>query len=144
MGTLETPQDRHRHTLDGASRAEQTDRGPGGAGSSGGHGGAGSSGGHGGAGSSGSHGGAGSSGGQGRWSLMVVASSLGPATTAGTFVPPKKITMGQLRGTRSPPGLKHTHTVLKKTLVTVWSNTASTGWLVNTAAAGWRYHNRLA
>ncbi len=56
-----------RHTQDGASRAEQTDGG---------------------------QGGAESSGGQGRWSLVAVASSLGPASTAGTFVPPKKIPWG--------------------------------------------------
>ncbi len=97
-----------RHTQDGASRAEQTDRGPGGAGSSGG---------------------------QGRWSMVAVASSLGPASTAGTFVPPQKKSMGQLRGIRSPLGLNTHKTILKKTLVTVWSNTAT---------AGWRDHNRLA
>ncbi len=28
-----------------------------------------------------------------------------PATTAGTFVPPKKKSMGQLGGIRSPPGI---------------------------------------
>ncbi len=83
-----------RHTQDGASRAEQTDGGPGGAGSSGG---------------------------QGRWSMVAVASSLGPASTAGTFVPPQKKSMGQLRGIRSPPGLNTHKTILKKTLVTVWS-----------------------
>ncbi len=48
MGALEAPQDRHgqEHRM-GTSRAEQTDRDHGGAGSSGGQGGAGSSGGHG-------------------------------------------------------------------------------------------------
>ncbi len=70
MGTLEAPQDKYgQEHRTGTSRAEQTDRDHGGAGSSGSHGGAGSSGGHGGAGSSGGHGGAGSSGGHGRWSL---------------------------------------------------------------------------
>ncbi len=69
MGALEAPQDRHRQERrTGTSRAEQTDRDHGGAGSSEGHGGAGSSGDHGGAGSSGDHGGAGSSGDHGRWS----------------------------------------------------------------------------
>ncbi len=67
MSTLEAPQDRQIHTQDGASRVEQTDGG---------------------------QGGAGSSGGQGRWSFVAVASSLGPATTAGTFVPPQKKSMG--------------------------------------------------
>ncbi len=32
-------------------------------------------------------------------------SPLGPAPTAGTLLPPKKISMGQLGGIRSPPGL---------------------------------------
>ncbi len=59
-------------------------------------------------------GGAGSSGGQGRWSMVAVASSLGPAPTAGTLVPPQKITMGQLRGTRSPPGLNTHKQYLKR------------------------------
>ncbi len=86
--------------------------------------------------------GAGSSEGQGRWSLMAVDSSLGPATTAGTFVPPPKKYHGASQGYQEPSGAKHTNTVIKKTMVTVWSNTA--GWLVHTAAAGWRDHNRLA
>ncbi len=60
----------------------------------------------------------------------------------GPLYPPQKITMGQLRGTRSPPG--RTYKNSKKTVVTVWSNTATAGWLVNTAAAVWGYHNRLA
>ncbi len=48
MCALEDPQDRHgQEHRTGTSRAEQTDRDHGGAGSSGGHGGAGSSGGHG-------------------------------------------------------------------------------------------------
>ncbi len=37
--------------------------------------------------------------------FVAVASSLGPATPAGTLLPPKKISMGQLGGIRSPPGL---------------------------------------
>ncbi len=90
MGTLETPQDRHRHTLDGASRAEQTDRGPGGAGSSGAMAEQGAREAMAEQGARESMAEQGARGGQGRWSLMVVASSLGPATTAGTFVPPKK------------------------------------------------------
>ncbi len=66
MGALEAPQEKHgQEHRTGTSRAEQTDRDHGGAGSSGSHGNAGSSGGHGGAGSSGGHGGAGSSGGHG-------------------------------------------------------------------------------
>ncbi len=95
MGTLETPQDKYgQEHRTGTSRAEQTDRDHGGAGSSGSHGGAGSSGGHGGAGSSGGHGGAGSSGGHGRWSSGALA-SVPSAPTAGTpFTPQKKIPWG--------------------------------------------------
>ncbi len=86
MGTLETPQDRHRHTQDGAPRAEQTDGGPGGAGSTGGHGGAESLGGHGG----------------------TASETAAPAPTsvssAGALLPPPKISLGKLRGIRSPLG----------------------------------------
>ncbi len=39
----------------------------------------------------------------------------------GPLYPPQKKSMGQLRGTRSPPGLNKHKTILKKTLVTVWS-----------------------
>ncbi len=96
---------------------EQTDRGPGGAGSSGGHGGAGSS--------------------EGR----------GPSPHLSLFgriptTPPQNF-LGEAQGYQEPFGAKHTQTV-KKTVVTVWSNTATAGWLVNTAAAVWGYHNRLA
>ncbi len=84
MGALEAPLDRHiQERRTGTSRAEQTDRD---------HGEAGSSGSHGGAGSSGDHGGAGSSGDQGRWSSGPLAS----APTAGTLTTPpqKKIPWG--------------------------------------------------
>ncbi len=87
MGALEAPQDKHgQEHRTGTSRAEQTDRDHGGAGSSGSHGGAGSSGGHGGAGSSGGHGG---------WGHGPLG-PLGPAPTAGTHTtpPPKKIPWG--------------------------------------------------
>ncbi len=70
MGALEAPQERHRQERrTGTSRAEQTDRDHGGAGSSEGHGGAGSSGGH------------------DRWSLGHLASTPS-APTAGTLLPP--------------------------------------------------------
>ncbi len=115
---------------------EQTDRGPGGAGSSGSHGGAGSSGGHGGAGSSGGHGGTASE-----------TAAPGPSPHLSLFgrsptTPPQNF-LGEAQGYQEPFGAKHTQTV-KKTVVTVWSNTATAGWLVNTAAAVWGYHNRLA
>ncbi len=84
------------HTQDGVSRVEQTDRGPGGTGSSGGHGGAGSSGGHGGAGSSGGHGGTASE---------TAAPAPTSVSSAGALLPPPKISLGKLRGIRSPPGL---------------------------------------
>ncbi len=172
------------HTQDGASRVEQTDRGPGGAGSSGGHGGAGSSGGHGGAGSSGGHGGAGSSEGHGGagssgghggagssgareamaeqgarelgrpWRSRELGRpwwdrlrDRGPSPHLSLFgrsptTPPQNF-LGEAQGYQEPSGAKRTETV-KKTVVTDWSNTATAGWLVNTAAAGWGYHNRLA
>ncbi len=61
----------------------------------------------------------------------------------GPLYPPLKIPWGSsgVSGALRGETLK---TRLKKTLVTVWSNTATAGWLVNTAAAGWRDHNRLA
>ncbi len=103
---------------------EQTDRGPGGAGSSGGHGGTGSSGGHGG----------------------TASETAAPAPTsvssAGALLPPPKISLGKLGVSGALRG-EHTKTV-KKTVVTDWSITATAGWLVNTAAAGWGYHDRLA
>ncbi len=68
MGALKAPQDKYgQEHRTGTSRAEQTDKD---------HGGAGSSGSHGGAGSTGAHGGAGNSGGHGRWSLGALASVL--------------------------------------------------------------------
>ncbi len=39
----------------------------------------------------------------------------------GPLYPPPKKSMGQLRGIRSPPGLNTHKTILKNTLVTVWS-----------------------
>ncbi len=97
MGTLETPQDRHRYIhRTGPPEWKQTDRGPGGAGSSGGHGGAWSSGGHGGAGSSG---------------------GCGPSPHlslfGGSLLPPPQNSLGKLRGIRSPSGL-NTHNSLKR------------------------------
>ncbi len=112
---------------------EQTDRGLGGAGSSGGHGGAGSSGGHGGAGSSGGHGGTASE---------TAAPAPTSVSSAGALLPPPKISLGKLGVSGALRG-EHTKTV-KKTVVTDWSITATAGWLVNTAAAGWGYHDRLA
>ncbi len=110
MGALEAPQ--YRHTQErrtGTSRAEQTDRDHGGAGSSGGHGGAGSSGDHGGAGSSGGHGGAGSSGGHGRWSseLLLPPPPQFPWGSEGVSGVLRGQTdrTGQPTGTGSPPGL---------------------------------------
>ncbi len=97
-GALEAPQDKHgQEHRTGTSRAEQTDRD---------HGGAGSSGSHVGAGSSGGHGGAGSSGGHGRWSSGALASvpSARPLQPE-PFLPPKKISLGKSGGIRSPPGL---------------------------------------
>ncbi len=58
------------------------------------------------------------------------------------YYPPQNF-LGEAQGYQEPFGAKHTKTV-KKTVVTVWSNTATAGWLVNTAAAVWGYHNRLA
>ncbi len=87
MGALEAPQDKHgQEHRTGTSRAEQTDRD---------HGGAGSSGGHGGAGSSGGHGGAGSSGGHGRWSSGPWPRSPRPGPySRNPFYPPKKFPWG--------------------------------------------------
>ncbi len=114
MGTLETPQDRHRFIhRTGSPEWNRQDRGPGGAGSSGGHGGAGSSGGHGGAGSSGGHGGAGSSGGHGGTASETAAPAPTSVSSAGALLPPPKISLGKLRGIRSPPGL-NTHKQLKR------------------------------
>ncbi len=58
------------------------------------------------------------------------------------YYPPPKFPWGS-SGVSGALRAKHTKTV-KKTVVTVWSNTATAGWLVNTAAAVWGYHNRLA
>ncbi len=58
------------------------------------------------------------------------------------YYPPQNF-LGEAQGYQEPSGAKHNETV-KKTVVTDWSNTATAGWLVNTAAAGWGYHNRLA
>ncbi len=135
MGTLETPQDRHRlHTQDGASRVEQTDRGPG----------------------EQELGRPWRSRELGRpWRSRELGRpwwdrfrDCGPSPHLSLFgrsptTPPPKISLGKFRGIRSPPGL-NTHKQFKKTVVTVWSNTATAGWLVNTAAAVWGYHNRLA
>ncbi len=88
----------------------------------------------------GGQGGAGSSGGQGRWSLVASARPLQP----GPLYPPQKKIHGVARGYQQPSGARQTGTRLKKTLVTVWSITATAGWLVNMAAAGWRDHNRQA
>ncbi len=109
MGALEAPQDKHgQEHRTGTSRAEQTDRDHGGAGSSGSHGGAGSSGGHGGAGSSGGHGGAGSSGGHGRWSSGALASvpSAWPLQPE-PLLPPQNFP-GEVRGYQEPSGARHT------------------------------------
>ncbi len=51
---------------------------------------------------------AGSSGGHGRWSFMAVASSLCPATPAGTLLPPQKKFPGVVRGYQEPSGARHT------------------------------------
>ncbi len=59
------------------------------------------------------------------------------------YYPPPQNFLGEAQGYQEPSGAKHSKTV-KKTVVTVWSNSATAGWLVNTAAAGWRDHNRLA
>ncbi len=162
MGTLETPQDRHRYihrtgppewnrqtevqVEQGAQEAmaEQGAGGHGGAGSSGGHGGAGSSGGHGGAGSSGGHGGAGSSGGHGGTASETAAPAPNSVSSAGALLPPPpKISLGKLRGIRSPPGLN-----TQKQLKRPWSQSGQIrprpAGLSNSAAAGWRNHNRLA
>ncbi len=120
MGALEAPLDRHRQERRTVtSRAEQTDRDHGGAGSSGSHGGAGSSGDHGGAGSSGDHGGAGSSGDhggagssgdQGRWSSGPLASapSARPLQPEPLLPPPPKNFPGEVRGYQEPSGAKQT------------------------------------
>ncbi len=63
-------------------------------------------------------------------------------SSAGSLLPPPKFPWGS-SGVSGALGAKHTQTV-KKTVVTDWSNTATAGWLVNTAAAGWGYHDRLA
>ncbi len=108
VGALEAPQERHRQERrTGTSRAEQTDRDHGGAGSSEGHGGAGSSGDHGGAGCSGDHGGAGSTRGHDRWSLGHLASTPS-APTAGTLLPPPQNFPGEVRGYQEPSGAKQT------------------------------------
>ncbi len=101
MGALEAPQDKHgQEHRTGTSRAEQTDRD---------HGGAGSSGGHGGAGSSGGHGGAGSSGGHGRWSSGPWPRSPWPGPySRNPFTPPQNFP-GEVRGYQEPSGAKHTH-----------------------------------
>ncbi len=108
MGALEAPQDKHgQEHRTGTSRAEQTDRG------------------HGGAGSSGSHGGCREL----RWPWQgwelwrpwrswelwrpwqmvfgaLASVPLGPAPTAGTHTTPQKKFPGEVRGgIRSPPGL---------------------------------------
>ncbi len=120
MGALEAPQDKHgQEHRTGTSRAEQTDRDHGGAGSSGSHGGAGSSGGHGRAGSSGGHGVARGSGGHGSaGSSGAMAGGpcghglgpLGPAPTAGTLLPPQKKLTGEVRGYQEPSGARHRQT----------------------------------
>ncbi len=106
---------------------EQTDRGPGGAGSSGGHGGAGSSGGHGGAGSSEAMAE------QGARKAMAEQEAreamVGPpprprpqpppqSLRPEPYYPPQKISLGKLRGIRSPPGLN-----AQKQLKRPWSLT---------------------
>ncbi len=117
MGTLETPQDRHREIHKTGLQSGADRRRPRGAGSSGG---------------------------QGRWSLVAVASSLGPATTAGTFVPPPKKIHGAAQGYQEPSGAKHTR---NNDLKRPWSQSCQirprpagetiTGWLNHsTAGAG--------
>ncbi len=67
---------------------------------------------------------------------MAVASSRGPASTAGTFVPPPKKIHGAAQGYPEPSGAKHTqHNDLKRP----WSQSGQ-----YTATTGWRNHNRLA
>ncbi len=61
-------------------------------------------------------------------------------SSAGALLPPPKISLGKLGVSGALRG-EHTKTV-KKTVVTDWSITATAGWLVNTAAAGWGYHDR--
>ncbi len=86
MGALEAPQDKYgQEHRTGTSRAEQTNKD---------HGGAGSSGSHGGAGSSEGHGGAGSSGGHGRWSSGASVLSTRPLQPE-LLLPPPKISLGK-------------------------------------------------
>ncbi len=89
MGALEAPQDKHgQEHRTGTSRAEQTDRDHGGAGSSGGHGGAGSSGGH------------------GRWSSGPWPRSPRPGSySRNSYYPPKNFP-GEVRGYQEPSGAK--------------------------------------
>ncbi len=124
MGTLETPQDRHRYIhrtgspewnrqtevqVEQGAREAMAEQG-----ARGGHGG-------------------------------TASETAAPAPTsvssAGALLPPPKISLGKLGVSGALRG-EHTKTV-KKTVVTDWSITATAGWLVNTAAAGWGYHDRL-
>ncbi len=85
--------------------------------------------------------------------MVAVASSLGPASTAGTFVPPPKKIHGAAQGYQEPSGAKHTRHNVKKTLghslvnirprptgetITVWldHSTAGAGGLEEATAGG--------
>ncbi len=63
---------------------------------------------------------------------------------SGPLYPHQKKSMGQPGGIRSPPGLNKLEHCLKRPWSLSGQYTATAGWLVNTAAAGWRDHNRLA
>ncbi len=122
MGTLETPQDRHRYIhrtgspewnrqtevqVEQGAREAMAEQG-----AREGHGGAGSSEGHGGAGSSEGHGE------QGARSMVGPPPRPRPQPPPQSFrpepyYPPPKISLGKLRGIRSPSGL-NTHKQLKR------------------------------
>ncbi len=93
MGALEAPLDRHgQEHRTGTSRAEQTDRD------------------HGGAGSSGSHGGAGSSGGHGRSSSGPWPRTPRPGPYSRNPFTPQKNFHGAARGYQKPFGARHRQT----------------------------------
>ncbi len=83
MGALEAPQDKYgQEHRTGTSRAEQTDK---------------------------DHGGAGSSGGHGRWSSGALASVLSARPLQPELLyPPQKNFPGEVRGYQETSGAKHT------------------------------------
>ncbi len=62
---------------------------------------------------------------------------LGPAPTAGTLIPPPKISLGKLGGIRSPPGLNTQHDSTKHDRNALQGQTDRTGQPTGTRSPPW-------